>query len=136
MQADFERMMREGPPEGGKGAGGKGGRGPPGSPQRDAPKPAWSEVITALIGAGVNPNGTNADGVSFLMMAADMGATQVCESLLAGGADLRFRDKGGEMMRGKGSPSVHLCINVLCVSMFFYVSISLCDVKCDLVGTA
>lgn len=95
MQADYERMMKEGPPKdmgGGKGGKGRG----PGSPKRpEGPKPNWAEVVGALVGAGVNPNGTNPEGVSFLMMASDMGATEVCDALLRGGAELRFRDKGG-----------------------------------------
>ncbi len=55
----------------------------------------FPEIVTRLIAAGADPNVKITYGIRPLMLAAGYGETDVCEALLAGGADVLARNDGG-----------------------------------------
>lgn len=55
----------------------------------------FPDIVQRLIAAGADPNVKITYGIRPLMLAAGYGEAQVCEALLAGGADVLARNDGG-----------------------------------------
>ncbi len=55
----------------------------------------FPEIVTRLIASGADPDVKITYGIRPLMLAAGYGETDVCQALLAGGADVLARNDGG-----------------------------------------